>query len=306
VIIKRSASPDIEINANQSYKHFTKYFQNNKYTMSSASDDTGSFLDLSIVDTEKSSCYSEDSQPQICFDEYCTFPMGDICKACRLDRVIRKQRVTKSAKVQQAKEWVEEINVQKYVTNYSGEVFLGGATDRDAFVEEEKQDGIVEMEEHQGEANEYNGSDEEDSYYLPDETVHQNELNERDRPDLSDLVPKSFTSVWDISPDCLSKAEETPSPTEVSSKHYVRSDLSAYLELWLSDLFQRTLEGQIEETTFVGVQRMTLSKCSVPCAEVLWVTPSTSMSYAASMLMMSKNGWRHYGQGKRKGRYVKF
>lgn len=154
--------------------------------------------------------------------------------------------------MQQAKEWVEEINVQKYVTNYSCEVFLGGATDRDAFVEEEKQDGIVEIEENQGEKNEYDESDEEDSYYLPDETVHQNELNEGDCPDLSDLVPKSFSSVWDISPDRSSTAEETPSPTEVSSKRYVRSDLSAFLEPWLLDLFDRTLEGQMEETTFVG------------------------------------------------------
>jgi hypothetical protein len=64
--------------------------------MSSASGDMGSLLDLSIADTQGSSRYSEDSQPRICFDEYCTFPMGDI----------RKQRVSKSAKVQQAKEWV--------------------------------------------------------------------------------------------------------------------------------------------------------------------------------------------------------
>ncbi|PMD27659.1 hypothetical protein NA56DRAFT_640451 [Hyaloscypha hepaticicola] len=206
--------------------------------MSSASDDMGSLLDLSIADTEKSSCYSEDSQPRICFDEYCNFPIGDdICKACRLDRAIRKKRVSKSAKAQQAKEWVEEVNVQKYITNYTGEVFVGGATDRDAFVEEEKQVDIVEIEEDQGEANEYDGSD---------------ELNEEGRPELSDLVPKSFTSVWDISPDRSSPAEETPSPTEVSSKRYVRSDLGAFLEPRLSDLLDRTLEGQMEETTFVG------------------------------------------------------
>jgi hypothetical protein len=252
VRIKRSASPGIEINVDQSYKHFTKYFQNDKYTMSSASDVTGSLLDLSIADTEKSSRYSEDSQPRICFNEYCTFPIGDMCNACRLDRAIRKKRISKSAKVQQAKEWVKEINVQKYITNYSGEVFVGGATDRDAFVEEEKQGGIVKIEKNKGEANEYDGSDEEDSYYLPDETVHQNELNEGDRPDLSDLVPKSFTSVWDISPDRASTVEETPSRTEVSSKRYVRSDLSVFLEPWLSDLFDRTLEGQMKETTFVG------------------------------------------------------
>ena len=221
--------------------------------MSSASDDTGSLLDLSIADTEKSSCYSEDSQPRICFDEYCTFPIGDdICNACRLDRAIRKKRVSKSKKVQQAKEWVEEINVQKFVTNYSGEVFLGGATDRDASVEEEKQDRTVEIEEDQGETNEYDGSDEGDSYYYSDETVDRNELNEEDRPDLSDLVPKSFTSAWDISPDRSSTAGETPSPTEVSSKLSVRSHLRAFLEPWLSDLFDRTLDGQMEETTFIG------------------------------------------------------
>lgn len=110
----------------------------------------------------------------------------------------------------------------------------------------------MENEENQGEANQYDGSDEEDSYCLPDETVHQNELNEGERPDLSDLVPKSFASVWHISPDRSSTAEETPSPTEVSSKHYIRSDLSAYLESWLADLFARTLDCQMEETTFVG------------------------------------------------------
>ncbi len=220
--------------------------------MSAASNDTGSLLDLSIADPAKSSCYSEDSQPRICFDEYCIFPLGEICEACRLDRAIRKMSVSKSAKVQQAKEWVEEINVQKYVTNYSGEVFLGGATDRDAFVEEEKQYGIVEIEENQGGANEYGGSDEKDGYDDADKTVPQNELNEEGRPDLSDLVPKSFTSVWDISPDRSSTAEETPSPTVVFSKRYVRTDLSAILESWLSDLFDRTLNAQMEETTFVG------------------------------------------------------
>jgi hypothetical protein len=219
--------------------------------MPSDSDDTELLLDLSIVDTEKSSCYSEDSQPRICFDEYCTFPMGDICSACRLNRAIRKKTVSKTAKLQQAKEWVEEINVQKFVTNYSGEVFLGGATDRDAFIEEKKPHCIVEIEEGQGEANEYDGLDEEDSYYDSDETVHQNLLIEEDRPDLSDLVPKSFTSVWDTSPNRSSTVAGTPSPSEISSKLSVQSDLSAFLEPWLSDLFDRTLDGQMEETTFI-------------------------------------------------------
>ena len=223
--------------------------------MSSINYDTESLFCLSIAGSNISSCYSEDSQPRICFDEYCTFPLGPMCQACALDRAVRKKRISKTARVQQAKEWVEEINVQKYITNYSGEVFLGGALDRDAELEGMDLDSDEnEGQYYQSDAEyQYHGSDEEDHSYVSEEDDQHYESDEEDGPDQSIiLIPESFTSDWETNPSPPSAAAKTsPSPV-VSSRDSVRSDFSAYLEPWMSDLFDRTLEGQMEETIFLG------------------------------------------------------
>jgi hypothetical protein len=221
--------------------------------MSSINNDTASNFGFSIAGTENSSCYSEDSQPRICFDEYCTFPMGNMCNACRLDRAVRKKRASKTVRVQQAKDSVEEINVQKYITNYSGEVFLGGADDRDELEEEDEQQEDLDSDEGEGERKENYGSEEEEDYhYESDETVHHNELDKDDSPVLSAVVPKLFASHWETGSNPSSVSERTFPSTVVSSRLSVQSNLSTHLEPWISDLFDRTLEGQMEETIFVG------------------------------------------------------
>jgi hypothetical protein len=216
--------------------------------------DTESLLGISVAGSGSTPCYSEDSQPRICFDEYCTFPMGNMCKACRLDRVVRKKRVRKHSRVQRAREWVHEINVQKYITNYSGEVFLGGAVDRDELEENDGHDGGLDSDESEAEYEEVQsyGSEEEDDCYDSDEIIQANEAEQEKHPGLCDLIPKSFGSDWDTHPKPSSNSERTSSLTIVSSRLSIRSDLSAHLELWVSDIFDRTLEGQMEDTIFIG------------------------------------------------------
>ncbi|PMD54564.1 uncharacterized protein K444DRAFT_634285 [Hyaloscypha bicolor E] len=216
--------------------------------------DTESLLGISVAESGSTPCYSEDSQPRICFDEYCTFPMGNMCKACRLDRVVRKKRVRKHSRVQRAREWVHEINVQKYITNYSGEVFLGGAVDRDELEENDGHNGGLDSDGGEAEYEEVQsyGSDEEDDCYDSDEIIQANEAEQEKHPGLCDLIPKSFGSDWDTHPKLSSNSERTSSLTIVSSRLSIRSDLSAHLELWVSDIFDRTLEGQMKDTIFIG------------------------------------------------------
>jgi hypothetical protein len=167
--------------------------------------------------------------------------MGPMCQACRLDRAIRKERLSKSEREKLANEWVEEINVQKYITNYSGEVFFGGARERDAELqqqqddEEEEEEAVVEDTKSEG----Y----EEDQCYESEEEDHQ---------DPFDLIPKSFASDWDIHPDLSSASQRSSSSTMFSSRLSIRSDLSASLESWISDLFDRTLQGQMDNSIFFG------------------------------------------------------
>jgi hypothetical protein len=180
--------------------------------------------------------------------------MGNMCKACRLDRVVRKKRVRKHARVQLAREWVHEINVQKYITNYSGEVFFGGAVDHDELEENDGQEGSLDSDdgEDEYEAVQSCGSDEEDDCYYADEIIQANEAEQEKYPGLCDLIPKSFGSDWDTHPKLSLNSERTSSLTIVSSRLSIRSDLSAQLEPWVSDIFDRTLEGQMEDTIFTG------------------------------------------------------
>jgi hypothetical protein len=208
--------------------------------MGSIDYDTDSLSGGSIARTVDSSCYSENSQPRICPDMSCTFPFGDMCKVCRLDRAVRKTKVSKSAREKQAKEWVKETNVQKYIMKYTGQVFFGGALDRDVGLEQEEPLDTGDDEEDDIESEEYD----EEQYY---------ESDREDQPAPSDSIPSSFASDWDIHPDLSSVSQRTSSSsTAVSSRLSIQSDLTAYLEPWTSDLFDRTLEGQMEDTIFVG------------------------------------------------------
>ncbi|KAE9380323.1 hypothetical protein N431DRAFT_539968 [Stipitochalara longipes BDJ] len=197
---------------------------------------------LSLASSDATSCYSEDSQPRICFDDYCTFPMGNICQACKLDRAVRKKRVSRSEKVRLIEEWVGEINVQKYIMNYSGQEFVGGADDQDVLEEEYRQEESVKPlidEEDQS----YD-ADEGDDECSSNETELPNDLDESNRPDFSDLIPVSFTSQWTTHPN--------PSSTEVASRPSACFDKDTHLESWISDIFDRTLDGQMEDTIFIG------------------------------------------------------
>jgi hypothetical protein len=232
---------------NTNIQTFEQPGENNINTMSSIDYDTESLLGLSMA----TSCYSEDSQPRICFDLNCTFPMGDMCKACWLDRAIRRKRVSKVVRVQQAKEWVEEINVQKFVMDYTGEVFIGGALDRDAELETEDEEegdlyfeaGDQELEDqHHGVA----------GFYKSDESDQEQGLNGEYRADFTELISKSFGSDWKTHSTQPSTSGTTSSSTSIFSRISARSDLSSFLEPWTSDLFDRTLDGQMEDTIFVG------------------------------------------------------
>ncbi|PMD35317.1 hypothetical protein L207DRAFT_587627 [Hyaloscypha variabilis F] len=208
---------------------------------------TKSLSGLEVSISDDTSCYSEDGQPRIYFDEYCTFPMGDMCKACKAERAARKKRVSRSDRGQLVEEWVEEINVQKYITNYSGQEFVGGADDRDAIEDEDTQEGNAdpdrEEEEYADEGDDDGGSD---------ETELPTDLAENNRPDFSGLVPVSFTSEWNTRPNPSSTLEGTSSSTEVASIHSDDSDRDTRLESWVSDIFGRTLDGQMEDTVFIG------------------------------------------------------
>jgi len=210
--------------------------------MSSTKSNTKSLLDISVLSTDDTSCFSEDSQPRICFDEYCTFPMGDMCEACNLDRQVRKKRITRSEKVQLAKEWVEEINVQKYITNYSGEEFVGAADEKDAMDKEEKEVEAPEV------GDDYEGDGEDSS----DEMELRNDLDSPNRPNFSGLIPTSFTSEWITHQNASSILEETFPSTSQPSILPVDSNSDTRLESWISDIFDRTLNGQMEDTVFIG------------------------------------------------------
>jgi len=214
--------------------------------MSSINHNTTSLLDLSVSISDDTSCYSEDSQPRICFDGYCIFPLGDMCEACKLDRQIRKKMVSRNERVQIA-EWVEEINVQKYITNYSGQEFVGGADERDAIENDDGEDREVEAEGGEG----YDGDDDCSS----DETEIPNHSDEEDRPDFSGIIPVSFACEWTAHTNRSSTLEERSPSTGAASilnQQLGGQMRDARLESWICDIFDRTLDGQMEDTIFIG------------------------------------------------------
>jgi hypothetical protein len=175
-----------------------------------------------------------------------------MCEACRLDRAVRKEKVSKRERERKAKEWVEEINVQNYI-------FFGRALATGAECEEEEEEGLWE-------AINYAEYDRDQCYESDEEKEALGEFIDSDeydedrafgsvkngQLDPSEDIPNSLGFDWDSHPDLSSASHRASSSTAHSSKLSIRTDLSAYLDQWITDLFDRTLEGQLENRIFTG------------------------------------------------------
>lgn len=231
-------------------------YQSHTSTMPPFYDDTISLFGdnmTNITPSEASSHYTEDSQPRICSNSYCTFPMGNICQACSLDLVLRRKWVSKSTRVWQAKQWVEDIN--SHGLDYTDDLFADGAHDCDTKLEgADKQnedtscldyDDEATGHHHWSDGNGNHQSNEPDDHYV---------LGEEHRPDSTELVPQCFGSDGKAPSSRPSTAARSfPSrsvfsrSTSISSKLSVDSVLSDNLDLWATHLVD-----QGRDATFVG------------------------------------------------------
>jgi hypothetical protein len=74
---------------------------------------------------------SEILEPSVCFDTNCTYPYGDMCKACRFNLEVSQQKKGKIPMMERTSEWAEEPFVPKYIPNYDEQILMGSADDGD-------------------------------------------------------------------------------------------------------------------------------------------------------------------------------
>lgn len=98
---------------------------------------------VSVYTVAISSSASESSktEPLICPDINCSYPFGDACDKCSFFLNLNELTKDKLPELQRTREWVEKVNVQKYITNYAGKVFIGGATNEDPRLDEAEEKG---------------------------------------------------------------------------------------------------------------------------------------------------------------------
>lgn len=70
-------------------------------------------------------------EPPICNDTECTYPYGPACAICYFRIVIKQDKIDYDDHLSMVYHWVDDVNVQKYVTNARGETFVAGAEERD-------------------------------------------------------------------------------------------------------------------------------------------------------------------------------
>ncbi len=184
--------------------------------------------------------------PRICDDPGCTYPFGPSCGLCTFDLDIKDQSKRRQQPEDLVKKWVEEVLINKHITEYAGIPFLGNANEgklRDGSViadvfEEEKRD---EAEGHVNEGEETSEIDVKSSCE-PSSSGYDADID----------ACSSCTNPNPCIPQQAANPLWTPSSNPSIFPSTAAPNLLERLGPWLTDIFERTLAGQLKNTPFVG------------------------------------------------------
>lgn len=219
--------------------------------------------------------------------------------------------------MQQVRVWVEETNVQKYITNYTGEVFLGGADDRNELEDGDPQEG--EIDSHKQEEAPCSGTseDNDNERHVADEKTNITErmkkiltmsqmgqsspINWMNATIRTFLV--SFPSLSPLTGKRIPILCRTRNRHSHRQRRHPEFPFSLILVSVWNHGYQIFLtvrwEGRWKTPSSSEAQKTTLLKCSVLYAGLTSAIQNISICSDANLLMPIRSGWKHCGEDKR-------